>query len=152
MNDIETMFYDAWIERGEKGKKQGLHPTQIRPQVSCGGYIIDFVVDYYFQINAMKIAIEIDGHESHKTKAQRLNDYARERFLMAKNMLVIRFTASEVFVDARSCVDEVWRIIYAFDYAFFECSGELIDGGVRLGEALATGLIKPPPCELTQPV
>ena len=149
MNDIETMFYSSWIERSEEEKRRGISPTRIRPQVPCGGYIIDFVVDYRFQIDTIKVAIEIDGHESHKTKAQRLNDYARERFLMAKRMLVIRFAASEVFVDAAACVDEVWKILYGFDYSFYEYSGDLIDGGIRLGEAFATGQIKPPPCELS---
>ena len=143
------MFYNAWIERGEEEKKRGIRPARIRPQVACGGYIVDFVIDYPFQVDAMKVAVEIDGHETHKSKAQRLYDYARDRFLMTKRMLVIRFAASEIFVDAAACVDEVWQIIYSFDHAFYECSSDLIDGGIRLGEAFATGRIKPPPCELS---
>ena len=142
MNDIETMFYNAWIERGEEEKKRGIRPTRIRPQVSCGGYIIDFVVDYRFQIDTIKVAIEIDGHESHKTKAQRLNDYARERFLMTKRMLVIRFAASEVFVDAAACVDEVWQIIYGFDYSFYAYGGKKFDEGIQFEQDWSTGRIR----------
>ena len=142
MNDIETMFYNAWIERGEEEKKRGIRPTRIRPQVSCGGYIIDFVVDYRFQVDTIKVAIEIDGHESHKTKAQRLNDYARERFLMTKRMLVIRFAASEVFVDAAACVDEVWQIIYGFDYSFYAYGGKKFDEGIQFEQDWSTGRIR----------
>lgn len=142
MNDIETMFYNAWIERGEEEKKRGIRPTRIRPQVSCGGYIIDFVVDYRFQVDTIKVAIEIDGHESHKTKAQRLNDYARERFLMTKRMLVIRFAASEVFVDAAACADEVWQIIYGFDYSFYAYGGKKFDEGIQFEQDWSTGRIR----------
>lgn len=142
MNNIETMFYNAWIERGEEEKKRGIRPTRIRPQVPCGGYIIDFVVDYRFQIDTIKVAIEIDGHESHKTKAQRLNDYARERFLMAKRMLVIRFAASEVFVDAAACVNEVWQILYGLDYSFYTYGGKKFDEGIQFEQDWSSGRIR----------
>ena len=147
MNSIETMFYNAWIERGEEEKERGIRPTRIRPQVSCGGYIIDFVVDYRFQVDTIKVAIEIDGHESHKTKAQRLNDYARERFLMAKRMLVIRFAASEVFVDAAACVDEVWQILYGFDYSFYAYGGKKFDEGIQFEQDWSSGRIGRSPYE-----
>lgn len=147
MNDIETMFYNAWIERGEEEKKRGIRSARIRPQVPCGGYIVDFVVDYRFQVDTIKVAIEIDGHESHKTKAQRLNDYARERFLMKKNMLVIRFTASEVFVDAAACVDEVWQIIYGFDYSFYAYGGKKFDEGIQFEQDWSSGRIRRSPYE-----
>jgi len=147
VNDIENMFYNAWIERGEEEKKRGIRPTRIRPQVSCGGYIIDFVVDYHFQVDTIKVAIEIDGHESHKTKAQRLNDYARERFLMAKRMLVIRFAASEVFVDAAACVDEVWQILYGFDYSFYDYGGKKFDEGIQFERDWSSWRIRRSPYE-----
>ena len=147
MNTIETMFYNAWIERGEEEKKRGIRPTRIRPQVPCGGYIIDFVVDYRFQIDTIKVAIEIDGHESHKTKAQRLNDYARERFLMAKRMLVIRFAASEVFVDAAACVNEVWQILYGLDYSFYDYGGKKFDEGILFERDWSSGRIRRSPYE-----
>lgn len=155
MNNIETMFYNAWIERGEEEKKRGIRPTRIRPQVPCGGYIIDFVVDYRFQIDTIKVAIEIDGHESHKTKAQRLNDYARERFLMAKRMLVIRFAASEVFVDAAACVNEVWQILYGLDYSFYAYAGKKFDEGIQFEQDWSSGRIRrslyePSAVELTE--
>ena len=121
-------------------KKQWISPIPIRPQVPCGGYIIDFVIDYPFPTKT-KIAIEIDGHETHKTKAQRLNDYARERFLMAKNMIVIRFTASEIYVDATDCVDEVAKIAYEFDRAINTYGSEQFNDGVQLGEDLEAGRV-----------
>ena len=131
LNDIETMFYNAWIERGEKEKKMGFRPMRIRPQVACGGYIVDFLIDYSFQVDVMKVAVEIDGHETHKSKAQRLYDYARDRFLMTKRMLVIRFAASEVFVDAAACVDEVCQIICGFDCSFYAYGSKKFDEGIQ---------------------
>lgn|GEM_PF-2752374 len=140
------MFYDAWMEYRERLKKQWILPIPIRPQVPCGGYIIDFVIDYPFPTKT-KIAIEIDGHETHKTKAQRLNDYARERFLMAKNMIVIRFTASEIYVDAAACVDEVWQIIYGFDSSFYAYGGEKFDEGIQFEQNWSSGRIRRSPYE-----
>ena len=140
MNDIEKMFYDAWMEQCERLKKQWIHPTPIRPQVLCGGYIIDFVIDYPFPTKT-KIAVEIDGHDTHKTKTQRLNDYARERYLMTKNMIIIRFTASEVYVDAMACVKEVMKIIYEFDRAISDYADELYHEAVKLGEDMEAGRV-----------
>lgn len=140
MNDIEKMFYDAWNEYGENLRDGWLHPIPIHSQVPCGGYIIDFVIDYPFPTKT-KIAIEIDGHETHKTKAQRLNDYARERFLMAKNMIVVRFTASEIYVDAKACVKEVVKIIYEFDCAISDYADNLYYEAVKLGEDMEAGRV-----------
>ena len=147
MNDIETMFYNAWIERGEEEKKRGFRPVRIRPQVACGGYIIDFVVDYRFQVDTINVAIEIDGHETHKSKAQRLYDYARDRFLMTKRMLVIRFAASEVFVDAAACVDGVCQIICGFDYSFYAHGSKKFDEGIQFEQDWSSRRIRRSPYE-----
>jgi tetratricopeptide (TPR) repeat protein len=61
------------------------------------GYYIDFaIVD-------RKIAIEIDGHDYHKTKEQRTHDAERDRALDLDGWRVIRFTGSEVKKDAIGC-------------------------------------------------
>jgi very-short-patch-repair endonuclease len=55
-----------------------------------------------------RLAIEIDGYEFHeKTKVQARNDRQRERAIMRAGHPVYRFTGSEVFANARSCVEEV---------------------------------------------
>ena len=140
MNDIEKMFYDAWMEYCEWMKRRRIIPPPIHAQVPCGGYIVDFIIDYPFPTKT-KIAIEIDGHETHKTKAQRINDYARERFLMTKNMIVIRFTASEIYVDARACVNEVAKIAYEFERVIDVYANDLYREAVQLGEDLEAGRV-----------
>lgn len=60
-----------------------------------------------FAIPSKDIAIEIDGHEYHKTKEQRTSDAKRERALQKEGWQVIRFTGSEVFANCDKCVREV---------------------------------------------
>ena len=140
MNEIEARFYDAWMEYCEWMKMRRIILPPIHAQVPCGGYIVDFVIDYPFPTKT-KIAVEIDGHETHKTKAQRINDYARERFLMTKNMIVIRFTASEIYVDARACVNEVAKIAYEFERVIGVYANDLYCEAVQLGEDLEAGRV-----------
>lgn len=140
MNEIEARFYDAWMEYCEWMKRRRIILPPIHAQVPCGGYIVDFVIDYPFPTKT-KIAVEIDGHETHKTKAQRINDYARERFLMTKNMIVIRFTASEIYVDARACVNEVAKIAYEFERVIGVYANDLYREAVQLGEDLEAGRV-----------
>lgn len=143
MNKIEQLFYAAWTGYWDTYREHGIRPIPIHAQVPCGGYIIDFVVYYPFGTET-NIAIEIDGHETHKTKAQRLNDYTRERFLMTKNMLVIRFTASEIYVDARACVKEVMRIAYQFEEMIQTYTNAIYGEAFRLGADIADGRIHTP--------
>jgi very-short-patch-repair endonuclease len=77
---------------------------------------------------AIKICVEIDGQETHKTKEQRLKDYRRERFLQASGFHVVRFTASEIFVDADACVQELLAIARTLDKnidAYIKYGGEI---------------------------
>ena len=72
------------------------------PQVETCGYRLDFAIG--------KIAIEIDGHEYHKSPAQRTHDAARDRCLMFNGWMVVRFTGSEIWADVGGCVDETLKI------------------------------------------
>jgi len=92
---IEEMFYLAALRTG----------LTVDPQYSVGSYRIDFAIPERF------IAIELDGHDYHKTKEQRTNDAQRERYLQENGWTVIRFTGSEVYKDASGCVDQVLRIL-----------------------------------------
>jgi len=94
---IESMFFRAAL-----GRIRGLVS-----EYEVGSYYIDFAIPH------LHIAIELDGHDYHKTKAQRTNDARRERFLEREGWRVIRFTGSEVYRDARYCVNEVLDFIAA---------------------------------------
>ena len=109
MNDIEQKFYDAFIKYNPE--------FVIKSQAPIGIYIADFVL---YPDSTLPVAVEIDGHEYHKTKEQRLNDYRRERFFMKEGYIVIRFMASEVFVDAERCVDEAHEIIENYDIIIYD--------------------------------
>jgi very-short-patch-repair endonuclease len=76
-----------------------------------------FIVDQYrldFAIPREKVAIEIDGHEFHKTKEQRTKDTKRERYLQSKGWQVIRFTGTEIFENVYGCVEEVKNLVTVF--------------------------------------
>ena len=107
MNKIEQMFFDAWNDY-EKGFDCEAPSSDIWPEIPLekqtvvGIYKVDFTMG--------TCAVEIDGHETHKTKEQRYNDYQRERFLQKKGYTVVRFMGSEVFLDPLKCVMDVLEI------------------------------------------
>ena len=86
---------------------------EIVSQWPCEIYKADFMLkltdtpQYYVR----DFIVEIDGHDYHKTKKQRHDDYERERFFLKKGFGIIRFTGSEVYVDARRCARETLEIV-----------------------------------------
>jgi hypothetical protein len=117
MNEIEQKFYDAWCEYGEE--------ESIQPGKVIGPYRVDFLAFDY-------IVIEIDGHDSHKTKEQRDKDYKRERFLQKEGNFVVRFTGTEVFLDSDKCVEEVFEIKNRLDQKDFYS----FESGIKSGKKL----------------
>jgi very-short-patch-repair endonuclease len=111
MNEIEEMFYVAFFD--EFGEYVHEH---LKPQHVIAPYAVDFLFDLY----GAKVVIEIDGHEAHKTKEQRQRDYERERYLMSKGYVVIRFTGSEVYLDSHKCANDVKSVFYGFHTAIKE--------------------------------
>lgn len=80
----------------------GFHSIRgLIPQWVIGPYRADFAIP------SKKIAIEIDGHEYHKSKHQRTSDAKRERCMQAKGWKVIRFTGSEIFRNVSACIESV---------------------------------------------
>ena len=75
--------------------------ADIEPQFEVAGYRIDFAYP------DKKLAVELDGHDYHKTKEQRKYDAKRDRALSLEGWNVIRFTGSEVYQNAQKCVDEI---------------------------------------------
>jgi hypothetical protein len=45
------------------------------------------------------IAVELDGHDWHKTKEQRGKDASKQNWLAARKITTVRFTGSQVFAD-----------------------------------------------------
>lgn len=95
---IETRFYVFAIEK----------LPELMPQHSIADYRTDFA------LVEKKIAIEIDGHEYHKTRGQRTNDANRERDLQLMGWQVIRFTGTEIYRDTSSCVKQVEDLVGVF--------------------------------------
>ena len=92
---IEKLFFDAC-------KAEMIF---MEPQYPVGKYRIDFALPL------QKIAVEIDGHDYHKTKEQRTKDAARDRWLTINGWTVIRFTGSEVYANPESCTSQVREIL-----------------------------------------
>jgi Uncharacterized protein conserved in bacteria len=108
MNEIEEKFYEAFIKKGDYGQPKEEFDREIKSRVVIGPYQVDFLA-------YEKFIIEIDGHESHKTKEQRDYDYKRERYFMKQGYIIIRFTGTEVFLEPEKCVDEMLDIVINFE-------------------------------------
>jgi very-short-patch-repair endonuclease len=90
---LEQMFYElAFLD---------LH---IYPQHPVGKYRLDFAIP------DKHIAIELDGHEYHKTKFQRTRDAQRDRWLFGQGWHVLRFTGTEIHGNLDRCIDEICEL------------------------------------------
>jgi very-short-patch-repair endonuclease len=91
---LEKMFYElAFLD---------LH---IYPQHAVGKYRLDFAIPDRL------IAIELDGHEYHKTKYQRTHDAKRDRWLFGQGWHVLRFTGTEIHQGLDRCIDEICALV-----------------------------------------
>lgn len=91
---LEEMFYElAFLD---------LH---IYPQHQVGKYRLDFAIP------DKRIAIELDGHEYHKTKYQRTHDAKRDRWLYGQGWQVLRFTGTEIHQNPDRCIDEICDLV-----------------------------------------
>jgi len=106
---IEMLFWNtAYFELSKFG--------EFSPQMPIGPYRLDFTLTEIPDAPFVKIAIEIDGHDYHKTKSQRDNDSARDRYLQRNGWNVIRFTGGQVYNDPQRCVEEAKELIAEFIY------------------------------------
>lgn len=109
MNELERKFFDVAIMR-----IPNLIP-QYEVQTSAGKkYRLDFakIINHNLKRNKLlKIAIELDGHDFHKTKEQRTNDTERQHNLELDGWKVIRFTGSQIYKDLNHCVDVAAKLI-----------------------------------------
>lgn len=120
MNDIEQKFFSAYLEMEEITKDDEC--CILIPSKQIDIYIVDFLYDNC-------VVIEIDGHEYHKTKEQRFKDYQRERYLIKQGYIVIRFMATEVFINPYKCVDEMFEIGIIFDEQKSNCFAKGLEAG-----------------------
>ena len=143
MNQIETKFYDSFVGILERGfviyqdqkididyneewysiqfnKDEILFQIEAQPnKFYFNGYIPDFAI--YMNNMISGFVIEIDGYEWHeKTKEQVKADKEKDRTYLKNCFIPIRFTGSEVYHNAKRCVDEVFEILITnyemFDY------------------------------------
>ncbi|MFK3781536.1 endonuclease domain-containing protein [Agrobacterium sp. NPDC089420] len=91
---LERMFFElAFLD---------LH---LYPQHQVGKYQLDFAIP------DKRLAIELDGHEYHKTKYQRTHDARRDRWLFGQGWSVLRFTGTELSADLDRCIDEICMLV-----------------------------------------
>jgi very-short-patch-repair endonuclease len=103
LTPIELPFYDALRETGLTFAVQPwIQGTDRR-------YRVDFLVFH----DGRSVAVELDGHDWHKTKEQRGKDAERDRWFKARKIETLRWTGSQVFADAQACVVELQDVLRA---------------------------------------
>ncbi len=101
LTPIEAPFYDALRDTGLT------FAVQPWIQGTDSRYRPDFLVLY----GGQAAAVELDGHDWHKTKEQRSHDAKRDRWFKERRVETIRFTGSQVFKDAQGCVGELLNVL-----------------------------------------
>jgi|GEM_PF-735385 curved DNA-binding protein CbpA len=118
MNEIEMKFYEAASKLIPNLKAQHEVKTSLGKT-----YRLDFAKIYniglYDKI-IRKIAIEIDGHEYHKTKEQRTYDAEKELDLKLDGWEVIRFTGTQIHNNLDQCVDVTVKLMDQNIKEFYE--------------------------------
>jgi very-short-patch-repair endonuclease len=101
LTPIEAKFYDAARDTGLS--------FAVQPWVQ--GTDRKYRPDFIFFYDGRPHVVELDGHEWHKTKEQRGNDAARERWFATCGIPVHRFTGSQVHADPQGCVSELLNLL-----------------------------------------
>lgn len=93
----------------------------LEPQKQIGPYSADFAITIMpndHHALPARVVIECDGHAFHeKTKEQAAHDKARDRYMTERGWVVMRFTGSEIYADARACAASVERVVTKLLYA-----------------------------------
>jgi very-short-patch-repair endonuclease len=101
LTPIEVPFYDALRETGL------FFAVQPWIQGIDRKYRLDFLIFY----DGGAVAVELDGHEWHRTKEQRGYDAARDRWFAARKIQTLRWTGSQVHADPQACVVELLNVL-----------------------------------------
>ena len=91
----------------------------INKMYECNPQLLDLVINQYpmgryrldFAVPKIKLCIELDGHDLHKSKDARAHDAFRDRTLTKQGWTTIRFTGSEVYRNPRKTCDEIAEYI-----------------------------------------
>ncbi len=83
------------------------------PQTKIGAYRADFTLTDILPpgVPKLKVVIELDGYNYHRTAAQFATDTSRNRALQRAGWKVIRFTGAEINDDVRGCVRETADLV-----------------------------------------
>jgi very-short-patch-repair endonuclease len=88
-------------------------------EVPIGPYRCDFVLQMFANPDWppwLTVDIECDGHNFHeKTKKQAKHDKERDRWMQINNIVVLRFTGSEIWNDPIACASQLFDLIEARD-------------------------------------
>jgi very-short-patch-repair endonuclease len=103
LTPIEVPFYDALRDTGL------FFAVQPWIQGTDRRYRLDFLVFY----DGGAVAVELDGHEYHKSKEQRGYDAERDRWFAARKVQTLRWTGSQVHADPQGCVSELLNVLRA---------------------------------------
>lgn len=77
-------------------------------QATVGEYRADFLLGIWSLGRRRAIVIECDGHDFHeRTKAQARRDRQRDRWMTLNDVVVLRFTGSEIHADPLVCAVQV---------------------------------------------
>lgn len=101
LTPIEVPFYDALRETG------AIFAVQPWVQGVDSRFRPDFIVFY----DGGGIVVELDGHEGHKTREQRIYDARRQRWFEARKFRVLRWAGSEVHANPQDCVRELLEVL-----------------------------------------
>lgn len=102
---IEHIFYQQVLSFSEVFRNT-------KAQEKIGNYRVDFLIKGENGV----FAIELDGHDYHKTKEQRTHDAQKDRSLIQNGINVLRYTGSEVHKDSWQCVYGLAKILFPSTY------------------------------------
>jgi very-short-patch-repair endonuclease len=101
LTPIEVPFYDALRDTGLV--------FAVQPWIQ--GVERRFRLDFLIFYDGGMVGVELDGHESHKSKEQRARDAKRDRWFSARKVRMLRWTGSEVVRNPHECVRELLEIL-----------------------------------------
>lgn len=105
-----TVPSDARLDLGDEEFGTGDLLFFLEREVYVGRYRVDFMIEIDGGANGYRIAVECDGRKWHeRTEDQGAHDRSRDRELLTKGVITIRFTGSEIYRDAEACACDVWR-------------------------------------------
>lgn len=128
---MELLFLSTFLLLKERLNIPKPPAVVLEEQSVVGPYRADFLFRCAAHSGDTKrLVVEIDGHDFHeRTKEQASRDRSRDRWMIDKGIVVIRFTGSEVWNDPFSCVDQTADQVHT-----------LVHGMSRRGAKAAAGL------------